>query len=50
MSCDITSREELIPYNNNIDANVTDLVNDCPHVCVLVYGSGNPDLAGIGVS
>ena len=30
--------------------NVTELIQNCPNVCNVVVGYGNPDLAGIGVS
>lgn len=30
--------------------NISVLVETCPGVCELVYGSGNPDISGIGVS
>lgn len=29
--------------------NVSLLVRTCPGICPLVYGSGNPDISGIGV-
>jgi len=29
--------------------NISLLVDTCPGVCDLVYGSGNPDISGIGV-
>lgn len=31
-------------------SNVSLLVQTCPGVCDLVYGTGNPDISGIGVS
>lgn len=31
-------------------ANLTALFVSCPGMCTVVYGTGNPDLAGIGVS
>ena len=30
--------------------NLSLLVQTCPDICILVYGSGNPDISGIGVS
>ena len=30
--------------------NLSLLVQTCPDTCILVYGSGNPDISGIGVS
>lgn len=32
------------------DVNVTAVVRACPEACQLIYGFGNPDLSGIGVS
>jgi hypothetical protein len=29
--------------------NITGTVSACPEICKLVWGSGNPDLSGIGV-
>ena len=33
------------PYNN-----ITYMISACPEFCQVLYGTGNPDLAGIGVS
>src|SRR4051812_13646666 len=30
--------------------NVSLLVEKCPVVCILIYGDGNPDVSGVGVS
>jgi hypothetical protein len=49
MSCNFSSRLELLPFERDSKANLTSLVMDCSDVCLLIYGSGNPDLAGIGV-
>lgn len=37
---------DLAPENENL----TILVTKCDGVCTLVYGNGNPDISGIGVS
>lgn len=29
--------------------NVTQLAQQCPNICSLAWGTGNPDLSGIGV-
>lgn len=29
--------------------NLGDVLMDCPNMCMLLYGTGNPDIAGIGV-
>jgi len=30
--------------------NISLLIDTCPDVCQYIYGSGNPDISGIGVS
>ena len=49
MSCNFTSRLDLLPFERDPNANLESLVAGCYDVCLLVYGTGNPDLAGIGV-
>lgn len=50
--CAFSDRKGLFDrIHNNIEAyNVSLLVRTCPEICTLVYGSGNPDISGIGVS
>ena len=49
MSCNFTSRSELLPFEQDPKANLTSLITNCDDVCLLTLGSGNPDLAGVGV-
>ena len=49
MLCNFTSRLDLLPIERDPNANLESLVAGCSDVCLLVYGMGNPDLAGIGV-
>ena len=30
--------------------NITTIVTSCPDICALAWGSGNPDLSGIGAN
>jgi hypothetical protein len=49
MSCNFTSRLDLLPIERDPNANLESLIAGCSDVCFLAYGRGNPDLAGIGV-
>ena len=49
MSCNFTSRNDLLPFEQDPNTDLESLIAGCKTVCNLVYGSGNPDLAGIGV-
>jgi hypothetical protein len=49
MTCNFTSRLDLLPFEHDPNADLPSLITNCSDVCLLVYGSGNPDLAGIGV-
>src|SRR5436305_14791041 len=50
--CAFTDRNSLLDRVTSDwqDYNVSLLVETCAEVCVLVYGTGNPDISGIGVS
>ncbi len=49
LDCDkYQSLEELLQESPN--KNLTELMSSCQNACNLLFGSGNPDLAGIGVS
>lgn len=50
LSCNFTTFEDAVNLAEDGKVNATRLVETCPHVCALVYGVGNPDLSGIGVS
>lgn len=49
MSCNFTSRLDLLPIERDPNADLKSFITGCDEVCLLVYGTGNPDLAGIGV-
>lgn len=49
-SCNASSSEELVPFASLPQPELEKLIAGCPDVCLLVFGNGNPDLAGIGVS
>jgi hypothetical protein len=50
--CAFTDRNSLIDRVESdwAENNVSLLVQTCDSVCVLIYGAGNPDISGIGVS
>jgi hypothetical protein len=50
--CDFTDRWSMIDrvLSDWQGYNISLLVSTCPNVCVLIYGDGNPDVSGIGVS
>jgi len=49
--CRFTSHADLYGIQTLPHDSLTALVSDCyDDICRLVYGTGNPDLAGIGVS
>jgi hypothetical protein len=50
--CDFIDRSTLLNrvVNDWQGYNISLLVEKCPNVCVLIYGDGNPDVSGIGVS
>ena len=49
--CDFPDRSSLVARikSEQQSYNTSLLVQTCPGVCPLVYGSGNPDISGIGV-
>ncbi len=51
-SCDFDGASDLVErvLSEWAGYNISLLVGACPDVCNLVYGSGNPDISGIGVS
>ncbi|KAF7502220.1 hypothetical protein GJ744_006433 [Endocarpon pusillum] len=49
MTCNFTSPLDLLPMEQDPNANLESLIAGCSDVCSLVWGKGNPDLAGIGV-
>ncbi|OIW26300.1 hypothetical protein CONLIGDRAFT_671902 [Coniochaeta ligniaria NRRL 30616] len=49
-SCPFTDLNSLLGYvtSNQVDMNVSLLIQACPETCLMIYGSGNPDISGIG--
>ena len=49
--CDFADRNSLLARIESEwqSHNISLLVQTCPGVCLLIYGSGNPDISGIGV-
>jgi len=50
--CDFSDRSALLDrvVSDWQGYNISLLVEKCPNICVLIYGDGNPDVSGIGVS
>jgi hypothetical protein len=49
-SCNFASISDVLTQADNGALNVTLIVQQCSNICSLVWGQGNPDLSGIGVS
>lgn len=49
IECNFTKEEDLLPYLSLPQPTLDALVEECQIVCLLTYGTGNPDLAGVGV-
>jgi hypothetical protein len=49
--CNFTDHNSLLDHveGSGANYNLSLLVGTCSGVCSLVYGSGNPDISGIGV-
>jgi hypothetical protein len=41
--------EDILPYLSSPQPILDALAAECHNVCLLTYGNGNPDLAGIGM-
>lgn len=48
-SCAFGSLAEVFANSTAQGLDVTQVVGKCENVCSLAWGSGNPDLSGIGV-
>ncbi|TFK64489.1 hypothetical protein BDN72DRAFT_901501 [Pluteus cervinus] len=46
--CDFSSLNDVLNQAAIQNTNLTDLVQKCQNICGLVWGTGNPDLSGIG--
>jgi hypothetical protein len=49
-TCDFDKIDDFFSYANKNGLNITVEVQHCQNLCLLTYGTGNPDLSGIGVS
>ncbi|KAI9858727.1 MAG: hypothetical protein M1813_007359 [Trichoglossum hirsutum] len=47
--CTFSTLEDAYKAIQSTATSVEDLVNQCPNVCTLAYGNGNPDLSGLGM-
>ncbi|KAM0253656.1 hypothetical protein ACHAQJ_007168 [Trichoderma viride] len=47
--CNFTSIQEFFDDATENGLNITTQIEDCPNLCILTFGTGNPDLSGIGV-
>lgn len=50
IECNFTKEGDLLPLLSLPQPTLDALVAECQIVCLLTYGTGNPDLAGVGVS
>jgi len=48
--CNFDSMQNFFDYSAERGLDITIEVQNCQNLCLLVYGVGNPDLSGIGVS
>lgn len=49
-TCDFETMQDFFDHAARERLNITVEVQNCPNLCLLTYGVGNPDLSGIGVS
>jgi hypothetical protein len=48
--CAFTSINDVLAKADMDHLNITTLVSSCPDICTLAWGTGNPDLSGIGAN
>ncbi|KAL4747400.1 hypothetical protein BDW72DRAFT_206490 [Aspergillus terricola var. indicus] len=48
--CDFDSINDFFSYATENGLNITVEVQNCQNLCLLTYGTGNPDLSGIGTA
>ncbi|KAJ0421423.1 hypothetical protein BJY00DRAFT_282246 [Aspergillus carlsbadensis] len=48
-TCDFDKIDDFFKYANDNGLNITVEVQHCQNLCLLTYGTGNPDLSGIGM-
>jgi len=49
-ACSFSSISQVLHLAETSSLNITTTVQNCPDICMLAWGIGNPDLSGIGVS
>ncbi|KDR77333.1 hypothetical protein GALMADRAFT_442853 [Galerina marginata CBS 339.88] len=49
-SCSFPSINDVLAQAGMGELNITTTVNSCPGICTLAWGTGNPDLSGIGAN
>ncbi|KAH8900515.1 hypothetical protein GQ53DRAFT_776313 [Thozetella sp. PMI_491] len=47
--CNFQSIEDFFDYTFEHHLNITEAIESCQNLCILLYGHGNPDLSGIGM-
>jgi len=49
LTCPFSSISQVLYDAETGNLNMTSTIHSCPDLCTLAWGSGNPDLSGIGV-
>ncbi|KAL6694281.1 hypothetical protein J3F84DRAFT_395948 [Trichoderma pleuroticola] len=49
VDCNFTTIEAFFDYATEHELNITAQIEQCPNLCILTFGTGNPDLSGIGM-
>ena len=49
-TCDFSTLQQLLDTAAGGNFSINSTILTCPDICELAWGSGNPDLSGIGVS
>ena len=49
-ACLFSSINQVLHKAETSGLNITTTIQNCPDICTLAWGTGNPDLSGIGVS
>ena len=50
LTCVFSSISQVLNEADAGSLNITKIVQICPNICSLAWGTGNPDLSGVGVS
>ena len=48
--CNFASRADFVDWTNGTDVNIALAIESCKAICPLFYGTGNPDISGVGVT